>query len=134
MGGRELISLNTAIAMLITEGYHYRVITAAWNALPLDSESWAYVTECADELGITTAEALRILIRRGAPHQPQKGCLTPAARPKAVPPERLPTTPPVSPAGRPEAPNGPRYATPKPAALPPVPPVPGQVPLEGDTA
>lgn len=123
MGGAELVSLNTAFCMLIVEGYHYRVASAGWATLPVDPETWAYVSECADELGITSAEALRLLIRRGAPHQPQKACLTPSGAVKAAPPDRMPYP---NPAGRTEAPNGPRYATPKPATYPPVPPVPGQ--------
>jgi hypothetical protein len=133
MGGSSTTSLNTAFCMLIVEGYHYRVASAGWAALPVDPESWAYVAETADELGITSAEALRLLIRRGAPHQPHKGCLTPTGPVRAAPPDQ--NRIPVNPAGRAEAPNGPRYATPKPPDLPKVAPVPGQVPFtEGENA
>jgi hypothetical protein len=129
MGGSDVVSLNTAFCLLIVEGYHWRVAAAQWDVVPIDSESMAYVRECADELGITTALALQLLIRRGAPHQPQKSCTSHASRVRGVPPDRIPTHP----QGRAEAPNGPRYATPKPPALPPVAPVTGQVPFEGET-
>lgn len=124
LGAREY-SENTVIALLITEAYHWRVVARNWDALPLDADSWGWVVQTADELGITTADALRLLILRGAPHQPQRDCMTPKPGFRQVPPtsDRLPVT-----AQRhPGVPEGPVYATPKPSGLPPVPPVPGQI-------
>lgn len=114
------LSENSVIALLIAEAYHWRAVARSWPALPLDETSWDYVRDTADEVGITTADALALLILRGAPHQPQKDCLTPKSGFRQVP-DHLP--------------HPPRYATPKPAALPIVPPVPGQIHLtESDSA
>lgn len=114
-GGEREMSLNSAIALLIAEGYHYRRAAQAWECLPVDGASYAYVREAAGELGLPTAAALQLLIKRGVPHQPQQGCRSYTS--KVRPPERdqLPTPP-----------EPPRYASPRPADLPPVRPVPGQ--------
>lgn len=129
IGGPALISLNTVIALLIIEGYHYRVAAQGWETLPLSPETWGYVSDTADELGIPSHEALELLVRRGAPHQPQRACMTPSPTFHGVGlADRLS----MHPQGRMESPNGPRYATPRPSGLPPVPPVTGQVPYDHD--
>lgn len=125
LGGEDAASLNSVIALLLVEGYHYRVVSPGFPALPMDPDVLAYVRECADDLGLTTAQALKVLVQRGVPHQPHSGCRTYSTRWR--PPEasdQIPTAPPPAP---------PRYATPKPAAYPPVQPVPGQQPLDTDT-
>lgn len=133
MGGPDDVSMNTVIATLIVEGYYYRTTSDDMPTVPLTSESWNFVQDTANELGITTADAVALLIYRGAPHQPQKDCLNPKPGFRQV--VRIPNTLPVHPQGRIEDPNGPRYAAPRPSGLPPVPTVPGQdsIDIEGDT-
>lgn len=117
------MSENTAIALLVVEGYYYRRVVKEWDTLPLDADSWGWVTDLAAELGITTGEALRLLIQRGAPHQPQRDCMNPKPGFRHVPDsQRLPITA----QHHPGVPEGPVYATPKPSGYPPVPPMPGQ--------
>lgn len=141
-GGPKVISINTVIAQAVTETYHYRVSAAADITLPVTLTAMEAIRWTADELGITVPAALEVLVLRGLPHHPSRGCdhkapdvpakLPPAQlrqRPSGAPVPLPP--PPDSPARRPlGGGHGTRYATPRPTGLPPVPPVPAQDAIE----
>jgi len=130
MGGG--ISANSAIAQAIAEAHYYRVAAIGVPCLPVTALAFAVVRDTADELAVPLYEAHELLIRRGAPHQPQRSCMFPQRLPAgALPPppppfDRLPTTP------HQDGPPLPRYATPQPCGLPPVQPVPGQISADGE--
>lgn len=127
MGGTPEVSLNTAIAVLLTEGYHHRTMPQDTPVLPVSPMTLARVQWVADVSNCTLANALDMLVSRGMPHDPGLPCNhkapgVPAPTPPAAiaPPRLVPPTP--------------RYATPRPTGLPPVAPVPGQagIDIEGE--
>lgn len=79
-------SRNTAVALLLTEGYAVRTGPVGGDTtLPLGPDQQERVRDVADDLGITLREALELLILRGGKHAPSGQCWAPDIGFVAVP-------------------------------------------------